>query len=99
MTTGTLPKFIALIALLAAIGAAVLLLSAPRPAAAQTDYDRNNNGLIEIHNLAQLNAVRHDLDGNGDPASSTPYDAAFPNRDTDPDTRMGCPIPQKFPPP
>ena len=95
MTTGTLPKFIALIALLAAIGAAALLLLsgalAPRPAAAQTDYDRNNNGLIEIHNLDQLNAMRHDLDGNGDPASSTPYDAAFPNRHSEPATRMGCP--------
>ena len=94
MATNALPKLFALIALLAAAGAALLLLSgalAPRPAAAQTDYDQNNNGLIEIHNLDQLDAVRYDLDGNGDPASSTPYDAAFPDRDTEPATRMGCP--------
>ena len=91
MTTGTLPKFIALIALLAAAGAVLLLTAAPRPAAAQTDYDQNNNGLIEIRNLDQLNAVRYDLDGNGDPASSTPYDAAFPDRHSEPATRMGCP--------
>ena len=29
------------------------------------DYDADNDGLIEISNLAQLNAVRWDLDGDG----------------------------------
>ena len=29
------------------------------------DYDTNNNGLIEIRTLAQLNAIRHDLNGDG----------------------------------
>ena len=54
------------------------------------DYDTNNNGLIDITTLAQLNAIRHDLNGNGD-ATHADYVAAFPNRDTKAATRMGCP--------
>ena len=57
------------------------------------DYDLDNDGLIEIATLAQLDAVRHDLDGNGDPASggATAYNAAFPIRIKTAATRMGCP--------
>ena len=58
------------------------------------DYDIDNDGLIEIRDLAQLNAVRHDLDGNGDPttgAGATAYNAAFPTRVKTAATRMGCP--------
>ena len=57
------------------------------------DYELDGDGLIEIANLAQLDAVRHDLDGNGDPASggATAYAAAFPERITAATTRMGCP--------
>ena len=55
-----------------------------------TDYDTDNNGLIDITTLAQLNAIRHDLNGNGD-ATHADYVAAFPNRDTNAATRMGCP--------
>ena len=29
------------------------------------DYDRNNNGRIEVSTLAQLNSIRHDLNGSG----------------------------------
>ena len=54
------------------------------------DYDRDNDGLIEIDNLAQLDAVRHDLNGNGD-ATNLPYAKAFPHRNTASGTRMGCP--------
>ena len=50
------------------------------------DYDADNDGLIEIRTLAQLDAVRHDLDGNG-VAQSSRYRAAFPN----PMDGMGCP--------
>ena len=52
------------------------------------DYDDNDNGLIDIRSLAQLNAVRWDLDGNGRVSGSnqTNYAAAFPR----PATRMGC---------
>ena len=37
-----------------------------------------------------MNAIRHDLDGNGD-ATHADYVAAFPNRDTSAGGRMGCP--------
>ena len=56
MATTARPKLFAIIALLAAAGAALLLSGAlaPIPAAAQatTDYDTNDNRLIEIRNLA-----------------------------------------------
>ncbi len=61
-----------------------------RSAPPRTDYDQNDNRLIEIRTLAQLNAIRHDLDGNGD-ATHADYIDAFPNRDTTTATRMGCP--------
>ena len=32
-----------------------------------TDYDTDDDGLIEIHNLRQLSAIRWDLDGTGEP--------------------------------
>ena len=69
------------------------LLGAPGAGEASshwTDYDDNNNGLIDVRNLAQLNAIRHDLNGNGD-ATHADYVAAFPNRDTSGGGRMGCP--------
>ena len=52
------------------------------------DYDADNDGLIEVSNLAQLNAIRWDLDGNGQVASGdqTNYDTAFPNAEDN----MGC---------
>ena len=61
--------------------------------AAAHDYDRDDNGLIEVDRLARLYAIRWDLDGNGaaddgvaaDDAAS--YAAAFP----DPAAGMGCP--------
>ena len=44
-------------------------------------YDTDDDGLIEITTLAQLDAMRHDLDGDGSPtpAGATAYAAAFPN--------------------
>ena len=43
------------------------------------DYDRDQDGLIEIENLAQLNAMRWDLDGDGrNPTNVAGYAAAFP---------------------
>ncbi len=51
-----------------------------------TDYDADDDGLIEISNLGQLDSMRHDLDGDGVTASSD-YTAAFPNALTG----MGCP--------
>ena len=54
-----------------------------------TNYDSDGDGLIAITTLAQLNAIRHDLNGNGD-ATHADYDAAFPGRDTSSSARMGC---------
>ncbi len=58
--------------------------------AVQTDYDSGDNGLLEITTLAQLDAIRYDLDGNGvadAAANDDAYAAAFPN----PADGMGCP--------
>ena len=55
----------------------------------KTDYDNNNDGLIAISNLAQLNAMRWDLDGDGqvdDATNQSDYDDAFPNAEDN----MGC---------
>ena len=51
----------------------------PVYAQSTVDYDRDD-GLIDVRNLAQIDAVRRDLDGNGDPASggATACGAAFP---------------------
>ena len=80
-------------------GAAARGLAPPGapPVAAQTttDYDADD-GLIDINNLDQLNAIRWDLDGNGIPAAANTgtYLTAFPNRDTAADSLMGCPAGQ-----
>ena len=53
-------------------------------------YDNDRDGLIEIGDLAQLNAVRWDLDGDGAVVNGTNADAystAFPNAAAG----MGCP--------
>ena len=57
-----------------------------------TDYDTDDDGLIDIRNLAQLNAVRHDPDADGEPvgAGAATYAAAFPNRDLSAGDKMGC---------
>ena len=54
-----------------------------------TDYDADDDQLIEIDSLAKLNALRWDLDGNGAVAAgnATAYAAAFPSAATG----MGCP--------
>ena len=54
------------------------------------DYDADNDGLIEIRTLAQLDAIRYDLDGDNRISSDDDEDAyysAFP----DAITGMGCP--------
>ena len=46
-----------------------------------TDYDTDNNRLIEIAHLEQLNAIRWDLNGDGiadNPTNADSYAAAFP---------------------
>ena len=80
------------IALAAIVALLALMLLAAPPAGAQTltDYDTDDDRLIEVRNWAQLHAIRYDLNGNGD-ATDAEYVAAFPGRDTNAQTRMGCP--------
>ena len=54
----------------------------PTPAPIITDsntgdlnYDRDGDGLIEVSNLEQLNAIRYDMDGNGRPDLSSDAEA------------------------
>ncbi len=55
-----------------------------------TDYDADEDNLIDISNLAQLNAIRWNLNGRGDSTNAV-YRNAFPNRSTSATKRMGCP--------
>ena len=59
------------------------------PQQASGDYDADDDGLIEVANLAQLDAIRHDMDGDGSPTPANPnaYAAAFPGAVAG----MGCP--------
>ena len=43
------------------------------------DYDTDGDGLIGVSNLAQLDAMRYDLDGNGYAGTVAEYAAAFPS--------------------
>ena len=81
-TLTALGILLALTVMLSLIGAA--------PAQTIVDYDADDDGYIDVATHVQLNAIRHDLDGNGD-ATHADYAAAFPNRDTNAATRMGCP--------
>ena len=72
--------------------ATLLSLSATAAAQSTTDYDSDNDGYIDVNSLAKLNAIRHDLNGNGARDSITTtvwanYTSAFPNTATG----MGCP--------
>ena len=71
------------------------------PAAALSDqpvtsetplYDTDVDGLIEITTPDQLNAMRYDLDGDGEPRATgaTAYQAAFPDDDTPLRCANGC---------
>ena len=50
------------------------------------NYDTDDDGLIGISNLAQLDAMRYDLDGNGYAGTVAAYAAAFPSALD----RLGC---------
>ena len=58
-------------------------------AAGNTDYDDDDNGLIDVGTLAQLDAMRYDLNGDGlvDGATWMPYYGAYPMGALG----MGCP--------
>ncbi len=52
-----------------------------------SDYDSNNNRLIDVCNLAQFNAIRYDTYASGHNVHSSGYRAAYPNATGG----MGCP--------
>ena len=81
--------------LVIALGSAALLMGPgiDSTARAQTtvDYDGDDDGLIEVTTVAQLGAIRWDLNGDGavDPGGdAASYGAAFPNAMVSP--LMGC---------
>ena len=79
-----------LVAAFAAFAVSAFALLTSFPAAAQTsvDYDKDNDGLIEVDSIQKLDAIRYDLDGDGsviNAAESAYYDA-FSN----PHPQMGC---------
>ena len=55
-------------------------------------YDTDNDGLIEITMLGQLDAVRHDRNGDGVPtaAGASTYRAAFPDAFQEADSQLRC---------
>ena len=62
----------------------------PRPTTSvRGDYDADDDGLIEVANLAQLDAMRYDPSGRGSPSNAdlVSYFGAFPNAVAG----MGCP--------
>ncbi len=56
---------------------------------AGTDYDTDNDGLIDVDSLTKLNAMRWDVDGDGVPSAGNAanYGAVFPSAAAD----IGCP--------
>ena len=63
------------------------------PTTPAVDYDADDDNLIDIGSVAQLHAMRHDLDGDGTPETGEddPYLSGFPGRETAAVGRMGCP--------
>ena len=80
----------AVLALPGALGAQ----SGHKVAAGRGDYDRDDDGLIEVASVAQLNALRWDLDGDGAvDARSSGYNAAYVAAYPRAVAGMGCPSP------
>ena len=72
---------LAALLVLAGLVAGLAILSAADVWAQSVDYDSDDDNLIEVSTLAQLNAIRHDLngDGHGDNASAeAAYRSVFP---------------------
>ena len=80
-----------LAALLSMRAAAAALLAGAASVAAQTiDYDDDDNGYIDVRSVVQLNAIRWDLNGNGE-ADNAGDAASYANAFPTPATGMGCP--------
>ena len=73
------------------VTAASVTVTVTEDPTARYDYDGDDDGLIEVTTVAQLNAIRWDLDGDGDVdpgGDATGYSDAFPNAVVSP--LMGC---------
>ena len=74
----------------------LILTSTVGVASSQTGngkYDTNGNGLIEVSNLEQLDAIRYDLDGDGIPdndGDASKYGVAFPTSGTETVCESAC---------
>ena len=86
------PQVPALIRDLAGNAAASLVDRAVTNVTEERVYDTDGDGLIEITTLAQLDAVRHDPDGDGVPtaAGASTYRAAFPDAFPETDSQLRC---------
>ena len=85
-----------LYAALSAVAAVLMLFALACAGGAGTqsgDYDADDDGLIEINNLEQLNAVRWDLDGDGIAEAADSVDKAVAYATAFPEALngMGCP--------
>ena len=58
-------------------GTAVETAATPGAAIPATDFDSNDNNLIEVTTLEQLNAMRYDLDGDGVPSGTLENKLAY----------------------
>ena len=87
--SGVIGSIAVTVAAAAHSGTNVITSKAKSVLAPAIDYDPDDNGLIDINSLAQLNAMRWDLDGNGAVVANNAmnYNTAFPNAGTG----MGCP--------
>ena len=75
-------------------GGQILLLhqfSMAPPTVTSGDYDADNDGLIEITTLAQLDAIRYDLDGNGLGSLADQHYVSYTQAFTNAAHDMGCP--------
>ena len=80
--------FLLVLLLIAATGS-LLALNSAQAQSANGVYDTDGDGLIEVSNLAQLDAIRYDPEGEGSPAADNraDYYGAFPGAVAG----MGCP--------
>ena len=77
---------IVLLVLLVTIGATAGIIQSQ---SGNGKYDTDGDGLIEISSLEQLNAVRYDLDGDGN-STTREYSEAFPTTGSESVCNSGC---------
>ncbi len=93
MTKQHPPTFTALVLVIAILVLSIALLGTRDARAASDAYDTDADGLIEVSTLEQLDALRYDLNGNGnpdDPSAGAAYAAAFPDAEPGAFCPDGC---------